>query len=378
MATGGQSAWRSTLLSAGVLAFAGMGDALIYVVLPLEGAAFGLSLFWVGILLSANRFARVLLYGEVARLGVRIGPRNLSVIAAVAAIVSTFMYGLVESPWLQLAARIAWGLAFAALNLTTLAYAWGDGRDGRSGARMGASRGLRQTGLAFACAAGAWAAVAIGPRESFLLVGLMSLPALALALMLPKAEPRRATEERVWTRPAPVDVYIFVFGAVIDGGFIMTMAVVLGEDASPQGAMIAAGLSWALRYLVVVAVAPVSGILCDRWGATRLLLISSGAVIAGLAAVAFGAAYAGVVAVVVTRAMVDTTAPIVAAQQATGEVMIAVSRNATWRDMGAAVGPSLAGLTVGLVAIGPYYAGMALLLTAATLWTARAVRHGRP
>ncbi len=377
MTTGGQSAWRTTLLSAGVLAFAGMGDALIYVVLPLEAAAFGLSLAWVGILLSANRFARVLLYGEIARLGLRIGPRNLSLAAAVASVVSTLMYGLVESPWLQLVARITWGLSFAALNLTTLAYAWGDGRDGRSGARMGASRGLRQTGLALACALGAWAAVAIGPRESFIFIGLLSLPALVLAWMLPRAEPRRGTEERVWTRPAPVDVYIFVFGAVIDGGFIMTMAVVLGEDASPQGAMIAAGLSWALRYLVVVAVAPISGVLCDRWGATRLLLFSSATVIAGLAAVAFGAAYAGVIAVVVTRAMVDTTAPIVAAQQAKGEVMIAVSRNSTWRDMGAAVGPSAAGLTVGLVAIGPYYAAMAVTLAAATIWTAWVVRRGR-
>ncbi|MCC7273267.1 MAG: hypothetical protein IT561_11415, partial [Alphaproteobacteria bacterium] len=150
---GAAAAWRATLLSAGVLAFAGMGDSLIYVVLPVEAAAFGLSVTWVGVLLSANRFVRVLLYGEVARLSPLIGPRNLSIAAAVASVVSTFMYGLVESPWLQLVARFMWGLSFAALNLTTMAYAWAGGRDGKAGARMGASRGLRQTGLAFACAA---------------------------------------------------------------------------------------------------------------------------------------------------------------------------------------------------------------------------------
>ncbi|BBK41493.1 hypothetical protein STVA_15130 [Allostella vacuolata] len=375
MAGQGASAWRTTLLSAGVLAFAGMGDALIYVVLPIEAAAFGLSLTWVGILLSANRFARVLLYGEIARLGIRIGPRNLSIAAAIASIVSTLMYGLAESPWLQLAARVIWGLSFAALNLTTLSYAWGDGRDGRSGTRMGASRGLRQTGLAFACAAGAWAAIAIGPREAFVFIGLLSLPALALALMLPRAEPGKRSEERVWTRPAPVDIYIFVFGAVIDGGFIMTMAAVLGEDASPRGAMIAAGLSWALRYLVVVAVAPVSGLLCDRFGAHRLLLLASATVIAGLLSVALGAAYAGVIAIVVTRAMVDTTAPIVAAHHARGEVLIAVSRNATWRDMGAAVGPLGAGLSLGLLPLSPYYGVMAAMLATVTVWMAWILRR---
>ncbi len=372
---GDADAWRMTLLSAGVLAFAGMGDALVYVILPIEAAAFGLSLTWVGVLLSANRFARVLLYGEIARLSIRIGPRNLSIAAAVASIVSTFMYGLVESPWWQLVARIVWGLSFAALNLTTLTYAWGSGRDGRSGTRMGASRGLRQTGLAFACALGAWAAVVIGPREAFVAIGILTLPALALALMLPAAEPGKRSEERVWTRPAPVDIYIFVFGAVIDGGFVMTMAAALGEEATPAAAMIAAGLSWALRYLVVVVVAPASGLLCDRYGAIHLLVASSAAVVAGLLVVALGAPVAGVIIVVITRAMVDTTAPIVSAQQARGEVLMAVSRTATWRDMGAAVGPLAAGVSIGLIPLSPYYAVMALMLGAITVWIAWAVRR---
>ncbi|MGE0718320.1 MAG: MFS transporter [Alphaproteobacteria bacterium] len=371
------SAWRMTLLSAGVLAFAGMGDALLYVVLPLEGAAFGLSLTWVGILLSANRFARVLLYGEVARLARRIGPRNLSILAAVGAVASSFTYGLVESPWLQLAARVVWGLAFAALNLTTMAYAWGDGRDGRAGARMGASRGLRQTGLAAACAAGAWFAVVAGPREAMIATAIASLPAIALAFMLPAAEPGRRSEERVWTRPMPVDVYIFVFGVVVDGGFVLTMAAVLGEGTDAENALLAAGFSWALRYLVVVAVAPVGGILCDRWGATRLLIGSSAAVVAGLVVVALGWGPAGVIIVVLTRSVVDTTAPIVAAERSRGDVLIAVSRTATWRDMGAAVGPVAAGVSIGLMPLGPYYAMLAVILAAVTLWMARVERNGR-
>ena len=369
--------WRATVISAAVMAFAGMGDALIYVILPIEGAAFGLSVAWVGILLSANRFARVLLYGEVARLSIRIGPRNLTILAAVAAVGSTAVYGLVESPWLQLVARLVWGVSFAGLNLAALAYAWGDGKGKGTGTRMGMSRGLRQIGLAFACAAGAWAAVEIGPREAFIAITIVSLPAIGLALMLPQTAPGRQTEERVWSRPAPVDIYIFAFGVIIDGGFIMTMATVLGEESSQKGALIAVGLSWALRYLVVVAIAPISGFLCDHVGPMRLLVLSSVAVVAGLAAVALDFAYLGVLAVVIMRAVVDTTAPIVAAQQATGEVLIAVSRTATWRDMGAAAGPTLAGLTIGLASIPFYYAAMALILGAVTVWVARLDRRAR-
>lgn len=370
--------WRATVLSAAVMAFAGMGDALIYVVLPIEGAAFGLTLGWVGVLLSANRFTRVLLYGEVARLSLRIGPRRLTILSAIAAVGSTAVYGIADSPWIQLAARCLWGVAFAGLNLTSLAYAWGDGKDRGTGTRMGTSRGLRQIGLAFACAAGAWFATVAGPREAFIATTLVSLPAIALAFMLPAAPPGRASEERVWSRPAPVDLYIFAFGVIVDGGVIMTIAAVLGEEATADGALVAAGLSWALRYLVVVAIAPVSGALCDRFGAMRLLIASSAAVIAGLLAVALGAPFLGVMSVMVTRAMVDTIAPIVAAHRSTGEVLIAVSRTATWRDMGAAAGPTLAALTIGLAALPTYYGAMAVLLAGATVGVAMIDRRTRP
>ena len=44
-----------------------LGDALLYAVLPVYAADFGLTLPWVGVMLSANRFVRVFAYGAIAQ-----------------------------------------------------------------------------------------------------------------------------------------------------------------------------------------------------------------------------------------------------------------------------------------------------------------------
>ncbi|HKZ38926.1 MAG TPA: hypothetical protein VJ184_14790, partial [Chryseolinea sp.] len=41
------------------LAFASFGDAFLYAFLPVNNAAVGVPLVWVGILLSINRFVRI-------------------------------------------------------------------------------------------------------------------------------------------------------------------------------------------------------------------------------------------------------------------------------------------------------------------------------
>src|SRR5260221_12036356 len=109
-----------------VIAVAMIGDTLLYAVLPLYHAEFGVSLAMVGVLLSLNRWIRLLANSAVAHFGERIGPHALLIAAAVGSIVSTTLYGLGDGAPLQIAARMLWGLSFAALNLATLAYSVSD------------------------------------------------------------------------------------------------------------------------------------------------------------------------------------------------------------------------------------------------------------
>ena len=80
---------RTVVASSAVLSVALLGDALLYAVLPVHAQSFGISLAWVGILLSANRVVRVFAYGVIARLTQRVGLRRTCIAAAIGLILST-------------------------------------------------------------------------------------------------------------------------------------------------------------------------------------------------------------------------------------------------------------------------------------------------
>ena len=111
----GDKSWHSLWFSSGALSLAIIGDALLYVVLPVNADLFGVSLAWVGILLAANRIIRTFTYGLLAVIGERIGIKNLCILATITAVISTALYALVDGWAALLAARVVWGLSYGAL-----------------------------------------------------------------------------------------------------------------------------------------------------------------------------------------------------------------------------------------------------------------------
>jgi DHA1 family inner membrane transport protein len=159
-----------------VIAVAMIGDTLLYVVLPLYHQDFGISLAMVGVLLSLNRWIRLLANSGVAAIGERVGPHALMVMAAIGSVLSTTLYGLVENDAVQVAARILWGISYASLNLSTLAYAVSDRAN--AGKRVGASRAAIGIVQAMSLVGGAWIALQVGPRSVFLIFGGLTLISL--------------------------------------------------------------------------------------------------------------------------------------------------------------------------------------------------------
>jgi DHA1 family inner membrane transport protein len=350
-------------LSSGTLAMALTGDQLLYVVLPLSADAFGVSLIWVGILLSANRWIRVALYSEIARFGNRVGPRRLTIMAAFGAVASTAAYGVLDGGPLLLMARIVWGLSFAALNLTTLVYAIGTAES--AGRTVGTSRAIREIGPIVASASGAWLATTLGPREAFWAMTALTVLAVPMAFAIPHQQPGEAvpaTARRFrLTRPSTFNLFSFAVGLAGDGIFMVTIGLLFLQEVSAQLAMLSAGGVMALRHLVVLLVSPVGGLLADRFGAQPTMLGSALAMTAGFALVPFDLVYVAAVFMLVGRGILAVVSPLIVAR-GKANVMNAVSANATWADLGAAVGPLLAGFSVGLIALDALYSGAAVLL----------------
>ena len=88
--------------AASVLSLVLMGDALIYAVLPVMAQKFGVAAIWVGVLLSANRFARLIVNFSLVRLSRHLDLRAMAILGAAFGAASTLAYGLLSGVWLLL------------------------------------------------------------------------------------------------------------------------------------------------------------------------------------------------------------------------------------------------------------------------------------
>ena len=369
--------WRSLWLSSGAMSAALLGDALIYVVLPVNASAFGISLAWVGVLLAANRIVRTFSYGIITALGERIGFKGLCVLASLTALASTAMYGLFQGWAPLLTARVLWGLSYGSLILATLGYAAAD--RSRTGTRVGVSRAVEQVGPLLALTVGAWLAGVVGPRDVFFYLALVSSIAVFLALFLPgmptRAKASSSDRPGIIPMPSRLDLLIFWMGFGVDGVFTMTLAIMFAGEMSVQGAMIWAGLVMSGRRVLEMIVAPFSCHIADRIGVQRPLVVASLLLALGLILVGFGFLQLGAIAIVLGRSALGTLIPSAVAQFAVRAVLRPLARNLTWRDIGAAAGPLITGFALSIVkpeilhlALGFVFLGTLLWLTISPDW----------
>ncbi len=371
----GAASLGPTTLSAGVLSIVLMGDALIYVVLPINAGTFGISLVWVGILLSANRFVRIVTYGAIAHATTTYGIRLATIAACIGGATSTVMYWMFEGGWPLLAARLLWGVSFAALTLTTLSYAIADRQ--RAGTRVGLSRAIQQFGSVLALTAGAWLAGQIGPKAAFLFLGLASFIALPLALALPREAANAPRAKTQWL-PSPhlLDLLFFAVGFAVDGVFAMTITIILADIVSLEAAMLGGGIVLSLRRIGDAVVAPLGGMLGDHFGTEKTLFISTLLVAIGLAGIALGHVYLGAGFVIAGRAAIAALGPAtVATRNPPDQVMHRMATMQTWRDFGAAMGPLLSGFFLNSIEIPIIYSALVVLIAAALL--SQLFRRGR-
>ena len=129
---------RSVAFIGSATAFSLLGDQVLYAVLPVYYEVLHLLPVQVGILLSANRWIR-LLTNELAHRVTSPGrERPLFFAAFVLGAVTTLAYGLTTHFWVLLAARLAWGLAWSFIRHIGVQNVM----DGVPGDRVGRTMGM--------------------------------------------------------------------------------------------------------------------------------------------------------------------------------------------------------------------------------------------
>jgi len=352
------------------MALALLGDVLLYAVLPLHAEAFGIGLVWVGILLSVNRFIRVFAYGLISRITEKVGARNMAIVAVIGASASTLMYGVVDGPWILLFARAMWGLCYATLVLTVLAYAITDRT--RTGTRVGVSQSTQSIGPLAVLLGGTWLVTVIGPRDIFIWLAVLSIAALPIAWSLPRTagETRRISKTPTprSLRPSALDAVLFILAVVVDGLFSFSATLMMAERVSVSTAVIGGGALLAMRDISHLIVSPIAGFIGDRLGAERIFLIALGIVVIGLALIGAGWLITGAFVMLSAKSAAMALAPAVVVQNTSESqsVMPTIARIQAARDLGAAIGPLLAGVLIAYATTREQHMGAAVVLALAT------------
>ncbi|MGI4861219.1 MAG: MFS transporter [Janthinobacterium lividum] len=362
------SADKASRIAAMTLGLCLPADTLLYLILPLYSEAFGVTIAQAGLLLAANRLVRIFGYSHVVRFYARRGDRPVCLLAAGTAAVCALGYATLTGFWWLLPIRLAWGLSFAALNLSTQVLSTADPQG--AARRTGRSRAVISMGPALALPLGAVLCHWWGPRAIFFLLFLTAVGGVFVARALPAVQhPMPAAGGRRWRWPDSLAVWSFVEGVVLDGLFIFGLAL-HAQTVRPHSAVLVAGALLALRYISELTLSPLGGQAAHRWGAVRMLVIFS--LLTSVALVGFGFDWllVGGACVMLLRAMQLTlVAPVVALRNPGLARLPALAGNAMWRDLGAGTGPLIAGLLLPVASAATVYAVAGVALAASALAT---------
>ncbi|HGM5578935.1 TPA: MFS transporter [Pseudomonas putida] len=364
---------RDSRNAAQVLGLCLPSDVLLYLLLPMYAADFGVTLVEAGVLLAANRLVRIIGYGWVVRFYARHGDRAACSLAAFAAAVCALGNATLSGFAALLVLRLVWGLCFATFNLSTQTLATAQAQG--AARRAGRSRATLAIGPMLALPLGALMAQAYGPRTVFFVLCISALCGLWRARALPCAGhdiPVRSG--RRLRLPDSIATWSFIEGVTLDGLFIFGLSLYAQVHMGESGVLVA-GVLMAVRYLSEMLFSPFGGRLADRFGALRMLVVLSLATSLALLVFASHWLFIGAFFVLLLRALqLPLVMTLVALRNPHARIQ-ALASNAVWRDIGAGLGPMLAGVLLPQVPAIWAYAGAALAVAVAALNCARPPRH---
>jgi MFS family permease len=380
-----------------------MGDTAMYAVLPTHTAAAGVSVLSVGILLSANRWVRLLLNQAAGVAYDRWSRRWLFVAAMFVGALSTAMYALTRGFVPLLVARVLWGVAWSGI--------WVGGNaivlDITTAADRGRWTGLYQLsfylGGAIGFPAGGLLTDWLGFHNAMLVAAVVTLLGALMALwLLPETrslsaetltlrDAQRASEPRQPAAPAarthslaPVNALYGANRFVVAGVLTATLGLLVqqmwGDPGRPTllglGVASITGLLLGANTLISMFSAPIAGHRSDghsgRWrvaaqglaaGVVGFALLTAGAPALILAAIPF-VAVAGGTSQSVATAMLGDQVPGERRARALGWLH-------TIGDLASAAAPPLAYAALPWLGLPGLYAACAALLGSMLLWALR-------
>ena len=190
--------------------FVGFGGGVVFPILPNLNAVLGISPFVVGLILSANRFTRIVANAPAGSLVDRIGTRTPFVVGLFVEGVATLGYvialGAALPAWWFLGARVLWGVGSALVFATAYTIA-ADVSTGQSrGTNMGVIRGGITLGFPAGLVLGGVVSDIYSISIAFVVAAAFGLLASLIAYVL--VPETHVSGERLAVRPWEIDTSV--------------------------------------------------------------------------------------------------------------------------------------------------------------------------
>lgn len=357
------------------------GDMAMYVILPVHYVELGLSALQVGILLSANRWVRLVTNQVAERMLRRHSSRVLFPAALVLGSILAAAYSTTPGFVILLLLRMAWGLCWSFIRHTGVMTTIGIAGSLRAARLMGVYAALLQAGFVAGTFVAGLLFDGTGFRTTFLMAAAMSLAAVPVAVL--GRQRSRVTLQGAREKGGAVHggmlslaVRGFIVSLVGSGLIMSTLGYLLKSyfgDSVPIGSIVLGvatvnGILLASQHVINGVGSPLFGILIDRHGFVRaqhlgfataglsllaLAVFNSTSILVPLVIVFF-------VSAAVSRLAVDSQAAVAGPRAYAGL--------ATATDLGSAVGPVLGWVGIELAQSGMvFWVGGGLFLAGAAV-----------
>lgn len=330
---------KGVLFSSVSMAFAGLGDALLYPVLPIYGEKMGFSVFWIGVFLSINRFIRIPGNTLVAYLITKKGYKTAMLIATFFAMVTTFFYGFKIGIVLFFISRIIWGLSYSTLRISSLAYA--SEAVNNKNLMFGLLQSIKTTGAVLALLVGSYLIKFYSVKISFLTLGSFSFLAILFAYKLPniKSPPPKVSLKKVLSF-STLNILTFFTSFIIDGVLVVTISKLLFNYSIKELVFVVSGYLL-FRKLCSAILSVFSGWISDMFGVLIVFKVALIFVLISLLFILTNHIEIGIVIAFLFNSVIVAMLPSIALKSSSKNKLITLTSITTWWDIGAAAGTLL-------------------------------------
>lgn len=338
-------AQTGALLAAGITSLACVGDTILYSVLPVHAESIGISDFVLGIILSINRFVRLLSHGIIAAVILRIGSKKILLLASVAATLSTWLYKFPHVTTLIILARLIWGIAYSGFRQSVLYYT--AHIDKHRNKVFAQTQFVRPIGPFVILMIGPWLFNTVGYGLAFLGIAIATSLSVILSFFIPDLPIKQEVYQfRNVLKASKLKLQLCLISFITDGLLVVILYLLLAPKTSSTATLLTTVSMFLLLKRLISFLLPM--VLVKSFDHFRIVTHYHTAylsMVIGLLCLYLQLYEIGLTLVFGGGAILETIIPIVAMDKSPTSNLEVITAITFWWDIGKAVG-ALLGIVV--------------------------------